>query len=318
MVTNSGSLGSKLARMRLRIRGEGIGGLVHWAGRWVYWNTYLFQLRPSLLRQQYKYLKPFKKYGIANPIIIYQMGKVGSSTILASLEALDLDVPLIHAHYLNDLDELEKNTRLTFPYPDEALGQLRKGRAIRKQIDNDPATTWNLVSLVRRPIARDVSAFFQTLDSFVPDLRDRVSHGTISIDELAEVFVQEQYHHADDYWFDFQVKPLFGIDVYAEKFPVERGYKIFEGKKARLLVIRLEDLDSRGSIAMQEFLGLRNFVLIRTNVGEEKTYASLYRRFLTEASLPTEYLDDMIGSRYANHFYTRSELEQDKAAWFRA
>lgn len=165
------------------------------------------------------------------------------------------------------------------------------------------------------PIARGVSAFFQTLDSFVPDLRGRVSRDSISMDELAGVFVQEQYHHAGDYWFDSQKKALFGIDIYAQKFPVERGYKIFKGNKARHLVIRLEDLDSRGSIATQEFLGIGNLVLIRTNVGEEKPYASLYRRFLTEASLPTEYLDDMIGSRYANHFYTRSELEEDKAVW---
>ena len=45
-----------------------------------------------------------KVYGVREPIIVYQMGKVGSSSMYWSLDALRLNVPVYHLHFLNDAD----------------------------------------------------------------------------------------------------------------------------------------------------------------------------------------------------------------------
>ena len=47
------------------------------------------------------------------PIVVYQMGKVGSSTIVASLHTLKLDSPIYHIHTLTQerIDSIEQTYR---------------------------------------------------------------------------------------------------------------------------------------------------------------------------------------------------------------
>jgi hypothetical protein len=42
----------------------------------------------------------FEKKTNATPLIVYSMGKVGSTSILESLKDLRLEVPIYHAHWL--------------------------------------------------------------------------------------------------------------------------------------------------------------------------------------------------------------------------
>lgn len=293
-------------------------GFIRRAVKWLYWNGKLYYLHePRLLRQWYKFHKPHKKFGITSPFIIYQMSKVGSSTIVTSLGALDLDVPLHHIHLLNDLDGVEQSTRATQADPREGLETIAQGRALRGEIDKHPTRQWNIVCLVRLPIARDVSAFFQSINAYLPNAQARFQNGALALSELETVFLENHFHHTDEYWFDAQVKPVFGIDVYATPFPRERGYAIYRGRNARLLLIRLEDLDRVAAEAFREAFDIPHLQLARANVGAEKDYQEIYRLFRERTQLPHTYLDAMITSRYARHFYSAAELERDRAAWTR-
>lgn len=288
-------------------------------GKWLYWNGKLYYLRePRLLRQWYKFHKPRKKFGITAPFIIYQMSKVGSSTIVRSLGALDLDVPLYHIHFLNDFDSIERSTRTSQANPRAGLEVIAQGRALRGEIEKHPTRQWNIVCLVRLPIARDVSSFFQGIDAYLPNAQTRFQNGTLTLPEIETIFLENHFHHTDEYWFDTQVKPVFGIDVYATPFPQERGYTIYRGRNARLLLIRLEDLNRVAKVAFREAFHLPHLQLARANVGAEKDYQEIYHAFRERAQLPQTYLDAMITSRYARHFYSAAELERDRAAWTRA
>lgn len=59
-----------------------------------------------------------------SPILIYQMGKVGSKTVYESLKALNLATPVYHTHLLNKLEEIEKFILVTRSNPEPALNQL--------------------------------------------------------------------------------------------------------------------------------------------------------------------------------------------------
>lgn len=288
------------------------------ARQWVYWNGKLYYFQdPRHFRALYKSLKPFKKFGISDPFIVYQMSKVGSSTIVTSLQALDLDVPIHHIHFLNDFEGIERSTRAAHADARHALAVIQEGRALRREIDLHPQRKWNIVCLVRLPISRDVSSFFQALSAYLPDALARYQVGALSVQEIQQVFVEKHFHGTDEYLFDTQVTPVFGFDVYATPFPKELGYQVYESRNARMLLVRLEDLNRVAEQAFEKAFGIPNFKLIRANVGEGKGYAEIYRAFQQQAGLPESYIQEMVSTRYVRHFYSPQELEAEARAWSR-
>jgi hypothetical protein len=256
----------------------------------------------------------------ANPILIYQMGKVGSTSVQLSLEQafknLWLNVPVHHYHVLNHLDEYEQTISRKWQNPDRALYRIQEGRILREFIENHPEIKWNLISLVRDPAARNVAAFFENLSGIIPNWKERVQAGALDIAGLQESFLAGEWiHFPPEDWFDNQLKPIFGIDVYSIPFPLERGYKIYEGStRAKLLVIRLEDLDRVAGQAMYEFLGLEDFRIERHNTGDAKEYARIYQTF-KQSPLPGEYVKNIYCTRFARHFYSDQELKQFSRRW---
>ena len=108
-----------------------------------------------------------------DPIVIYQMGKVGSLTIRSSLEelfrSLSLKIPMYHAHNINNLENLEAIIRTKWPNPAEALPQMKLYTELRMKIDSVSKQKWNVMSLTRDPVARYISTFFQMINIFFPD-----------------------------------------------------------------------------------------------------------------------------------------------------
>ncbi len=266
-----------------------------------------------LLRKVYR--KIYKKYGIKDPIIIYQMGKVGSSTVLESLKALELGVPVYHCHLMNSLDKIENEIIKSRANPDGTLAEIKKGRELREQILEGRYSKWSLISLVRDPVKRNISAFFQNLTEVIPDVYERHNNKSISIDDIVNSFIHEYDHNAPLDWFDSQLKDVFHIDVFASEFPKKAGYEIYEVKNVRLLLIRLEDLTACVRDAMREFFGIRDFRLINTNIGKQKEYNKMYQDFLENANLPADYVNKMYDSRFCKHFYTSEEMEKFRKYW---
>ena len=257
---------------------------------------------------------------LRDPIIVYQMGKVGSLTIKSSLEnlfrSLPLEVPLYHAHNLNNLDAMEAAITKQWSNPAPALAQMKIDKDLRRQIDNNPGRKWKVISLTRDPVARNVSMFFQMLDVHFPDWKSKYEQGHLNLQELQYFLVHKfSSGNAPELWFDQQMKPVFDIDVYASSFPHNLGYKIYSSNKnVKLLLIRLEDLDRVASQAMVKFLNIKRFSLIKSNVGAEKAYSALYREF-KRMPLPKSYLEKMYNLKYTRHFYTDQEINKFYETW---
>jgi lipopolysaccharide biosynthesis protein/ubiquinone/menaquinone biosynthesis C-methylase UbiE len=254
------------------------------------------------------------------PLIIYQMGKVGSVSVIQSLhkayQDLSLPIPIHHVHVMEDLDRMEAAIRQERKDPAGTLGAIEAGRKLRQQIDSNPNKYWKIISLVREPVARNVATFFQNLREFVPDWEARSAAGELQPEYLQGIFIGiDSIHYAPERWFDAQLKPVFDIDVFASPFPTECGYKIYWSKPLTpLLVIRLEDLNRCAGEAMKEFLGLDPFEVINQNVGDEKPYGGLYKSFKA-LPLPETYITRMYTSKYARHFYSPEEIIRFSKKW---
>ena len=264
------------------------------------------------------------------PLLIYQMGKVGSKTIRSTLQASNLDRSVYHVHLLTPdrIEKLEAERREYLGTEKEhLLKHIWQYQYLRKQMANDSTSErWKIVTLTREPISRNISTFFENLEVASLDADHRygirsdyygfeIALDVENIDELVRLFFERLYHDRPLVFFDEELKTVFGVDVFASEFPVSRGYKIYEGERADVLLVRLESLDRCARDAFNEFLGIEDFALVNTNVGSDKAYSSLYERYKESIALPQAYIDRMYNSKYVRHFYSDEEIAGFRAKW---
>lgn len=310
---------TKLQRLKQKWQTEGAMGLALWATNWALWKTRAYYAMPEPMAEEvqarFRYARREKKFGIHDPIIVYQMGKVGSMSVYRALRELRLDVPVYHLHSLNGLEEQAEwlaEKRDTTP---KTLERMRVAQKLRREIERGTAPRYNLVSLVRAPVPHAVSAFCHRLDLHFPDLETRLAQNTLAMSDLTNYFISQFHDDLPLRWFEEQVNALFGIDVYAEPFVRERGYQIYSSPRARMLLLRGEDLNKVAGAAFQEFLGIPNVTVGNINTGEANRFGQIYKEFRAALVLPRNYIDQAHSSRYAQHFYTPEELEASVARW---
>lgn len=262
-------------------------------------------------------------------LIIHQMGKVGSTTIAGSLRDWGIvkDYSLAQTHFLSDeglrflrdketeahgsWDEWPVRTRRMYVRSETLAGQVRKL--------HESGSHCQVISLVRDPAAVNVSGFFQQATWWPPELRSLCDEPSAEcIAALQARFLTWYPHDFPLHWFQMEMEPVFGIDVYAQTFPKQAGYQIIKGEFADLLLIKLEQLDACGSEALGEFLGRKAEPLTRSNTAVDKWYSPLYSAFKQSLQLSDDYLDQLYRSPYTTHFYTPEEVEAFWRRWARS
>lgn len=245
----------------------------------------------------------------STPIIIYQMGKVGSSSVSKSLELHGIDL-VFHIHRMNP-DNIEK-VRQEYLDNDERPPDERIGKGLYSNVVTNRKKA-KFITLVREPISRNTSAFFQNFKRFTGV--DEYDHADFAIEELVNIFIERYRHPVPLTWFDVEVKQTLGIDVYEYPFPKEKGYLSIKRGNFELLILKLEVDDSIKEKAIAEFLDAEDFRLIRANVGQDKDYARTYKDFLRTIRLPESYVEIMCNSEYTRHFYSDVEIESVRSKW---
>ena len=275
---------------------------------------------------------------VRNPVLVYTMGKVGSTAVAESLESTGADYTIYHLHWL-----VPERLRLDEALFKSAVKKYR-GTAVERRLRpqyiwqgqylssrvRKPAPDggrWKVITLIRDPVARNVSSFFENMELFEYDYVAKMQSGREGelVAELMDLFRKKyvdgsEAAHVDAdplTWFDEELKTVFDVDVFAKDFPFERGFDIYEGRLADVLMIKLEDLGACIGAAFERFLGLEGVALQRSNVGTEKDYAPLYRRFLDVFEIPDGYLDRVYNSKVSRHFYTGEELAKFRSRWKR-
>lgn len=255
------------------------------------------------------------------PIIIYQMGKVGSSTIKHSLTNLGLPVPIYQVHFLSwkDILGVEDYVREMPSTTMWRQSHVIVSRHLRTFIDNTKGwLRWRIISLVRDPIARNVSAMFENLDfglaSMLPDNEDE------SV-EMVRNYILDYFHNysdTSDYMstcFSQGMKEVFNFDVYSIPFNKQSGYSIYRTPDADIMILKTEDLSQCCSAAFNDFMGIPGFTLANKNMASQKHYSDLYNAVLKSLAIPEYDLAKVYSSRCSKHFYTDEEIAEFKAKW---
>lgn len=253
------------------------------------------------------------------PLLIYQMGKVGSTTLLDTLRPLLPQSQIYHVHVLSDVgihqeDQNYYGGKPTFFSKSHlpASKHLFESKFLRKQMVRG-MTGIKIITLSRDPVGREISAFFQ---ENLPDagFRQRLSDPA-RVTGVVENFWQGNAFGFALNWFDQELKTVFGFDVYAQPFPHRQGYGIYKHNGTEILVIKLEALNSCFHPALKAFLGIDVPTLKQSNVTKGKGYPDLHAAFLKALTFSPEFLDEVYNGKYTTHFYTETERQTFRARW---
>ncbi len=293
--------------------------------------TMLKELRSSLdlslpeiiiqqLRTGYKILQVMSHdFQSDPPLIVFSMPKAGTSTIWLTIRDACPRRKIYKVHKLSEKGiDLALKKRKSHKNP-KLFGIDSLSEVVRKKINRASNIQLKVITSTREPIAQAASRLFQGISNQQPQLID--DFGKVKVDDAVS-FLKDKFENFDEayqpelnwydiVWFDNELKPVFGIDIYEKPYDFEAGFSIIRNEKAEVLVIRAEDLNKSLNSALSSFLNLQQPLEIKkTNIADEKQFRDAYQYVKKNLIVPRKTCEKIYSSKYARHFYTDAERER--------
>lgn len=251
------------------------------------------------------------------PVLIYQPAKVGSTSLYNSLKEIGIGCFHFHTFY-TPLNHFKKEYR-------EMSNMFLKTVKEKEKV--------KIIALVRDPIARDISAFFHTLDR--PFFYYQKSKDNDFINKcckaIEKAFVNDGLGKLQDNvwnipyienklgyefnWFNRNIKRDFNIDIYSYPFDTIQGYTIIKENNIDILLLQLEKLQSLNHV-IENFLNITNFTLKNYNLGKDKIYQFAYKELLNKIKIPEKILNFYYdNNKGMQHFYSLEDIKHLKQKW---
>jgi len=251
------------------------------------------------------------------PILIYQMGKVGSKTIRASLNRIN--IPTQHVHFLSP-DSIRETEDYYQQSPLSYIPEhVRISKAISSFIEGTRGRIrWKIITLVREPLSRTISDVFENIDVELPGIFQEPEERSIGMIIAHIQSLIRDFDQSTDYtctWFDKELYEIFDFNVLSFEFNKSAGYQIYHAKNADILLLKLELLSKCHKEAFKKFLNISNLHLENANIGTDKPYRHIYKRLLRSIIFTSEDLNKIYASRFVKHFYSADEIKVLKNRW---
>lgn len=222
------------------------------------------------------------------PVLVLQPGKVGSNTVFRSLAKRGIDT--VHLH--------------VFP---ECLRE-------HKRFIQEKLNPVKIITLVREPIARDISDFIQYFEwDYLMTDRMHLEKMDSNIEDRLIDSLRNQCNMGDGLefdWFHTELEPLTGIDVFRYPFDKDKGYGLIMEGKYEILVLTLEKLKENSQV-IGDFCEIDNFVMENANEGKRKRYKYLYANLMKKVKIPQDVLDKYYyGNKSMDYFYSDDEKKE--------
>ena len=255
-------------------------------------------------------LKSYQMLSADDIVPVYQMGKVGSSSVCKSLERVGIDAPHIHSLYTTRGYQLFHKFLLSqknYPLHKKLICFLfflwyRIKLRRRKHL--------KIITLVREPISVNISSFFSNLSTSAYELEQQ------NVETLEEAFFDKFNHDYVLDWFDIEFLPTTGLDIYKYDFDKEAGYSIIEEGNIECLVIKLEKLNRLEKV-IADFVDNDSFKLKSHNISADKWFRPIYQDFKKNVKFSSEYVDRVYSSKLMRHFYSDKEISEFKSKYLK-
>lgn len=230
-------------------------------------------------------------------VLIYTGGKVGSSTVYYNLKRSKLFSDVLHVHFLSE------HWLKSFKESGRWLSNIRKAEDVKNTLKQKPNKRVKIITLVREPVARDISDVFQNFKTIFE---------INSTNELKELDIQNHLSvskfNQTEMWFETEFKEYTGIDILQLPFDKKNGYSIYNLKEFDVLCLKLETLNDSFEDIIHKFLGIKEMKSVVENNSLEKDGAHLYKKIKNEFNLPENKLNEIYSTNFITHFYSKNEI----------
>jgi hypothetical protein len=265
----------------------------------------------------------FRELVFGRLLLILQMPKTGSQTVEASLQSCGLPHRIIRCHYVSVVRQAEFRRSIRAHQGLVEWAQLARDQ-MEQMFTLRAATRWRrllrgvgfklpkleLSTGVRDAIGVALSSLFENHSYFVPTPR------LLTPARCRDLLLYPGMLSSIEDWFDVELKPLTGINIYDQPFPRRKGYAVYETRTVRLLLYRIEALGQLPAM-IREFLGCDIPQIFKRNLGESKSYAETYFHAKNNLSLPVDFVHARCTHKFAQHFYTPREISRLFQQWTR-
>lgn len=240
-------------------------------------------------------------------IIVYTMGKVGSTSIYYALKKIfGSKVSFIHmmdrAHILEFNKPFIKNNVPPHRY---TMGLFAKKHLI------DKSKPVSIISAVREPISRNISHFFEDFSVY----NDGKKIKDLSIDKAIQNFIENYPHDSFNTWFKKEFTGILQLRLDDLVFDQDKKYAFLNKKHLNLLILRTDlDDDSKNKI-LNQFLASKKININIKNAHYQKVYHTYYSEFLKKIQLPKQLVDEVYSFEYVEKFFTKNEIESFRTKW---
>lgn len=162
-----------------------------------------------------------------------------------------------------------------------------------------------IITLIRNPIMRNISAVFQNMPTRLKDDRHEIMER-----------LRKYSANIPDVWFKRDFIPVTGIDVFNKEIDSSADHFRFSKGRFEVLIIKLETNDEQKSRLLSDFVG-KDIELIRTNEALNKWYRSIYQQVVSDPkSIRDSYIKECVNLKYYKKFYSEEERKRifEKAA----
>lgn len=232
-------------------------------------------------------------------VIVYTMGKVGSSSISLSLRASSIKCFDLHRLEPRRIQELLVRSLQASDHPTIAPHLLESAAALNTlKHRRISGKITKLICAIREPISRNISAVFENMPESLKSHPDEISQRLSAYSPLVP-----------DRWFVNDFQPVTGINVLNMEHDRERGAFHFRNDLFDVLLLKLESPDGEKAAAISNFLGA-NIELLRANEAKNKWYAEIYSQHLRNArEIGNDFARRCLDLDYFQRFYSELEIK---------
>lgn len=156
-----------------------------------------------------------------------------------------------------------------------------------------------IITTVRNPLERNISAFWQNIDTNCPQWKQ------MSTEDIITIFNNTYNHNLTDEW----IKGFFektGIDFTEFSFdPFQKYVKKIVKNNNLMILSRFEDMDFVIDNVYNKYVKISK---LKKNAGENKKYSSKYKDFKEKYRLPKNLLEIYKNQETLQKFYSEAEL----------
>lgn len=285
------------------------------------------------------YFQQWRPLPEPNPILVYSMRKVGSTSLTSTLRASGHSVYKHHCINLDLNSELQRALSRTGFKPQHWLtdGVHFHKRLARWRAGNQALHAkkrLRIFTFVKDPLATALSDYFMQLYEFIPEAiparqLDRLDNLKRYFQDVLQASVDggasdpvtdflARLTAMPNDWFERELKTTMGIDVLTTPFSMEKGYRIYHGHDSDAVLIRTDKLSGVALEAIEALTGDRPVELIEKNVRATTPEGELYRSLVNSLKLPEPLVRQFYRQPWLSHFYSDSEIKAMVSRWSHA